>query len=310
MSSQQDGDMFAIPKAIFSIFVLAVFLGFVGREGCQQRNPPVATTTVNFTQAPPAGPTTVPYAPDDPEEKRVVEAIRSGGGSIDSDGSLLSIKMPGNSPSADIISQLGFFKHPIVLDLRSSRVTDEDLVAIECVSRLSTLYLDGTPVTDEGVRSIAGLPDLRGLYLSKTRVTDAGVRYIAALRTLRSLTLDETSLSDIGLAELAGMPELSTLSLRSTAVTDAGLEYLPALPKLSFVVVTGSPVSRVEDRRLAGNTFRLTEDGGHGLYHVTRGAEIAAQDAAREHAARPSPFPDSGNSHQSTPSRTIGRRRH
>ncbi|MBN9523055.1 hypothetical protein J0H58_31835 [bacterium] len=309
-TGRDSDDPFVVLKAMYSIGVVIVVLAFLGRNGCPGHNQPAAPAPVNVTPAPPTGPSTAPYTPSNSDEKRVAEAVRRGGGSVDISGALLFVRMPGALPTADVLSRLGALKHRIVLDLRESRVSDEDLTAIVCLDQLSSLNLSGTVVTDEGLRYVSGLRDLRGLDLNNTGVTDSGVRQIASLRALRSLALNETMVTDTGLAELAGMPELLSLYLNGTAVTDAGLEYLPSLPKLGHVAVTGTPVSRVADRRLAGNTFRLAEDGIVGFYRVSRAAEIAALDAERELASRPVPPSwETGSWHQPTPSRTIGRRR-
>lgn len=134
------------------------------------------------------------------------------------------------------------------VQLRKSKVTDDDLAVIAKAVEMERLYLSDTRVSDAGVAHLVGLQDLRDLDLKSTRTTDAGVKHLVALKQLQILSLYDTPITDEALRIVAGMPTLTTLKLEKTHVTDAGMTHLTALPKLEFLALADS---RITDRGVA-----------------------------------------------------------
>jgi hypothetical protein len=126
-----------------------------------------------------------------------------------------------------------------VLSLDGAKVSDDDLEALEGLTRLRRLYLNGTPVTDAGLAHLSKLTDLERLELRETAITDAGLVHLARLTKLRKLYLSNTRIHDAGLVHLTGLKNLEEIHLYETQVTAAGLNALRrALPQARIVVGT------------------------------------------------------------------------
>jgi hypothetical protein len=77
---------------------------------------------------------------------------------------------------------------PVVLvDSRSSDLTDADLKNLKSLQGLRTLRLDFSKVTDAGLKELATFRQLDTLGLSGTKVTDAGLKWLTGLGQLRTL---------------------------------------------------------------------------------------------------------------------------
>jgi hypothetical protein len=68
-------------------------------------------------------------------------------------------------------------KKPVVMvDLRNTAITDEQLSNLKELSQLQVLILDSTGVTDAALASIKECSQLSRIYLRNTRVTADGVK--------------------------------------------------------------------------------------------------------------------------------------
>ena len=160
-------------------------------------------------------------------------------------------------------------QHPDLrhLGLDKSGVTDDDLKAIESMTQLEVVHLQGTKitdaglihlrplknlihlmvnisgVTDEGVNHLGGLGRLQSLFLGNSKVTDAGLVSLEALGQLKYLSLDRTLVTDSGMASVAKLTNLEELRLNSLPITDAGLPPLQKLVKLKRLDLSGSQVT-------------------------------------------------------------------
>jgi hypothetical protein len=68
-------------------------------------------------------------------------------------------------------------KKPVVmLDLRNTAITDDQLSNLKEMSQLQVLILDATGITDAGLEAIKGCSQLQRIYLRNTRVTAAGIQ--------------------------------------------------------------------------------------------------------------------------------------
>ncbi|MGI9239474.1 MAG: hypothetical protein ACR2RV_01660 [Verrucomicrobiales bacterium] len=111
-------------------------------------------------------------------------------------------------------------------------ITDAGIVHLRKLRWLERLTFDiKTKLTDEGIVALEGLTRLSSLALRSPLITDAGMKSVAKLSGLTELDLSMTQVTDAGLDELVGLKSLRTLSVYDTAVTDAGIErFQEALP--------------------------------------------------------------------------------
>jgi hypothetical protein len=126
-----------------------------------------------------------------------------------------------------------FFCHVIVVEVRESDATDDDVKVI--ASRLPyilSLDLSYTRVTDASLGHLKKLRRLEGLVLTGTRVTDAGMEHIAGLKQMKQLGLWKTAVGDEGCKHIGKLTNLQTLMLDETKVTDAGVTHLGKLTEL------------------------------------------------------------------------------
>jgi hypothetical protein len=98
-------------------------------------------------------------------------------------------------------------------DLAYTPVTDDDLAALQGLSRLRSLNLDGAGnLSDKGLEHLKDLASLRSLSLASTAVTDAGLERLQGLKELRTLNLWETHVSDTGVHSLRQkLPKVNVL---------------------------------------------------------------------------------------------------
>jgi Leucine Rich repeat len=125
------------------------------------------------------------------------------------------------------------FHRVILVSLRDTKASDDDLKALAKLPAVENLDLSNTPVSGAGLAQLRELRALRHLYLSNTRMDDAGLEHLAGLTKLQSLLLDGTRVTDRGIKHLAGLTDLDEwLGLDGTGVTDDGLHHLAGLTKL------------------------------------------------------------------------------
>lgn len=91
---------------------------------------------------------------------------------------------------------------PVEVILRKTKVTDDDLMALENLTSLEVIYLDNTPITDAGLTHLKSMRRLRKLSVSGTSMTDAGLSHVAGLSSLREVNLTETQVTFGGVADL------------------------------------------------------------------------------------------------------------
>lgn len=84
----------------------------------------------------------------------------------------------------------------------SSRVTDADLVHLQGLTELRTLYLHGRDITDRGLVHLKGLAELDELALRATAVTDDGLEHLNGLAKLKKLDLRATFVTEEGVKKL------------------------------------------------------------------------------------------------------------
>jgi len=169
---------------------------------------------------------------------------------------------------------LGVFKELREVYLHNTAITDAGLKDLAAARGLDTIWLSWTKVTQDGLKDLAAFPNLRTLRLGGLPITDAGLKDLAPLKNLQTLWLDWTKITDAGLKELLALENLEELRLDGTKVTSAGLKELAAFKRLKRVDMNGTNVigASAEDlktskeRLLHGHTgpvhcLRFTPDG-------------------------------------------------
>jgi hypothetical protein len=118
------------------------------------------------------------------------------------------------------------------LDLSHSQVQDAGLLHLTNLKGLKVLELTSTSIGDNGLVAISHLVNLQSLGLSHSRVTTAGLTHLKNLRLLREIWLSSNNIDDAALDFFQNMIILVQLGLSGTKVTDAGLSKLAHLKKL------------------------------------------------------------------------------
>lgn len=174
-----------------------------------------------------------------------------------------SVQVPGMRPLPP--HRLEYDHHqperPIIgADLCNLPITDADIQAlVNCAKDIEYLNLAGTQITDEAILYLKRLPRLTYLALDRTSVSDAGLEQLADLEDLESLTLCGTSVNDAGLAHFSGLTNLQTLLLHQTSITDAGLDSLETLKRLEYLGFANTRITDHGIRQLASKLPRLAE---------------------------------------------------
>lgn len=125
------------------------------------------------------------------------------------------------------------FADVVLVILRDTKVSDDDLGVLKSFPKLESLDLSNTQITSRGMAHLEGLTNLQQLLLWETEIGDTGLKHLEGLAKLWLLVLDDTEVTDAGLKHLSGLTNLEEyLGLRRTQVTDAGLGHLQGLTKL------------------------------------------------------------------------------
>ncbi|MEM6469133.1 MAG: hypothetical protein AAF802_06150 [Planctomycetota bacterium] len=136
--------------------------------------------------------------------------------------------------------------------LSGTDVSDEQIVKLQRLRDLQSLYLDKTAVTDDGLTCLSGMEDLVALSLRRTNISK--LPSLSHMQNLVDLDVSFTSISNI---DLSGLGTLQTLALRSTLLDDASLAKFPPLPELESLDISGTPGQPVliSDRGIETITF-------------------------------------------------------
>jgi hypothetical protein len=85
----------------------------------------------------------------------------------------------------------------VIVRLRDTAATDQDLVVLKSLSRVRELDLSNTSITDEGLIVVGQLPRLKSLSFRGPSIGDHGVEHLKRLR-LEQLSLWKTLVTDAG----------------------------------------------------------------------------------------------------------------
>jgi len=90
------------------------------------------------------------------------------------------------------------------VDLRKTRVTDDDLKVLAGLGYVQHLDLGGTDITDRGVEHLVWMKRLNGLRLAGTRITAGSFKHILRVSGLAHLDVSGTAVQESDLAIFAG----------------------------------------------------------------------------------------------------------
>lgn len=152
---------------------------------------------------------------------------------------------------------------PALKDMKSSRITDEDLKNASDMDKLeSNLELKYSRVTDQGLSYLSGFGGLQRLNLSSTDITDQGLKNISNLRNLRTLTLNRTKITDEGIRELTKIYGLERLYLSNTHITDRSMPYLAKFNRLKTLCL--------RETRVTDNGLKFLQDSNIKTLHLVQ----------------------------------------
>lgn len=97
----------------------------------------------------------------------------------------------------------------IGIQLRDSRVGDTDLAMLEhLVDDVDVIGLENTRVTDEGLKYLCCLSKLDNIDLANTAISDSGLVVLSSIKTLECLCVEGTNVTEAGVKAFeAAVPE-------------------------------------------------------------------------------------------------------
>ncbi len=138
------------------------------------------------------------------------------------------------------------------LDLGNTTLGKTGLSCLDPLRSLESLNLRSSGITDANLLELPALPKLRTLDLSTVAdLTDRGLARAGEWRPLEHLEMTNTPVGDAGVAHLAGLPNLRYLRLQGTRVTAACFDTLASLPNLSELTLACTNITDAEALRLA-----------------------------------------------------------
>src|SRR4051794_29893752 len=151
----------------------------------------------------------------------------------------------------------------IALNLRSSWISDSDLLEVARLSQLTDLDLSETRITDIGFQQLKSLKNVSrvSLYYAE-QIGDGALAAMREWKRLKYLNLRGTKVTDAGLAHLAGLP-IESLDIGFSLFTDNGFEYLMNLPQLKSLAAGGNKLTDtgLNSLRLLPNLIDLDLSG-------------------------------------------------
>jgi Leucine-rich repeat (LRR) protein len=130
------------------------------------------------------------------------------------------------------------------IDLRSSWVTDADMLLLAQLPNLTHLDLSHTRITDRGLQQLKPAPAIVNLNLYYAeQITDEGMAAIKGWKHLKRLNVRGTRITDTTLEHASSVPTLEAIDAGYAQVTDVGLDHLAALTNLKELYVGGNKLT-------------------------------------------------------------------
>lgn len=132
----------------------------------------------------------------------------------------------------------------VSVDLRSSFITDSDMLRLAELRDLRRLDISLTRISDLGLRSLkaaAAIEDLN-LYFAE-QISDEGTAILRSWKHLKRLNLHGTKITDSTLEILEGVTSLEWLDIGWAQITDTGLDHLSSLNNLRALAMGGNKLT-------------------------------------------------------------------
>lgn len=167
---------------------------------------------------------------------------RAGGSAIrDSRGRIIAIDLRSSWVTDSDLLDIARMPDLKKLDLSLTRITDHGLKELRDAPGIEDLNLYYAElVTDEGMAAVRGWKRLKRLNLRGTKITDTTLEHLAAASTLESLDIGFAQVTDSGLDNLASLSNLKEIMIGGNKLTDSGLQLLRQLPSVTSVNLSGS----------------------------------------------------------------------
>lgn len=151
----------------------------------------------------------------------------------------------------------------IAVNLRSSWITDADLLGLAAMTDVRELNLSHTRITDIGFQRLKTLKKITrvNLYYAE-QIGDGALAAMRDWKELRHVNLRGTQVTDAGLVHLAGLP-IESIDVGFSLFTDGGFDQLVAMPALKQIAVGGNKVTDagLNSLRLMPNLNELDVSG-------------------------------------------------
>jgi Leucine-rich repeat (LRR) protein len=157
---------------------------------------------------------------------------------------ITELDLKGSQVTNQGLVHLGKLSRLTRLDVRHANgLTSQALASIGTATSLEELQLDGHQIDDAGMIALRPLTELRRLNLRGARLSLAGYAELLHHPKLVELDLRDSTIDDSALDIIADLPELEVLWLARTRITDAGLARLAKLERLDTLELTDCPIT-------------------------------------------------------------------
>lgn len=129
-------------------------------------------------------------------------------------------------------------------------IGDDELKQICSIPTVWNITLDDCGISDEALVDLRLLPRLSVFRLRKSGVGDAGVKHIVNCKNLKNLILANSKVSDQSAAEFGRCTKLYYLDLSNTTISDKTIDELQKMTTLTYVNISGTQVTNQGAARL------------------------------------------------------------
>lgn len=123
------------------------------------------------------------------------------------------------------------------LELRGTRLSDQDIPLLEKFQALKSLDIGNTKITSAALAKCKILPQLQSLHANMLSDATPVLTVLVKSNKLTELNLNNVKLSNEDYALISRMTNLHILSLKESAIKDADLLKLSSLPNLTTLYI-------------------------------------------------------------------------
>ncbi len=117
-----------------------------------------------------------------------------------------------------------------ILNLKGTLISDDHLIEIAGMKRISSLHIEAAPITIKGLAALKSPPLGSFDFINYLNINDAIVKKLSQLKNLHSLQLAHTNITDNQLMMLASLSKLQYLNLDGCpGITSEGIEAFQKL---------------------------------------------------------------------------------